>query len=196
MAPAPETQMIRPGLFFWQAYDPAVKTDLSCCAFETGEGLVFCDPVALEPDAHAELMEGRKAAGIVLTSANHERDAGRLAKRLGVEVWASRGAEGLVGATRWFGDGDVVCGAEAVGLGGFAAGETAFWVDGALVMGDALIHVAPYGFAMLPEKYCEDPGAGRESLRKLLGLPVEVIMFAHGLPIVAGCRERLAALIG
>ena len=75
-------------------------------------------------------------------------------------------------------------------------GETALWWDGVLVIGDALIHVAPYGFAMLPEKYCADAKAGRESLKKLLRYPVEVMTFAHGMPIVAGARERLAGVVG
>jgi hypothetical protein len=119
----------------------------------------------------------------------------RLAARLGVHIWAHGDARGEVAATRWIEDGERVCGVEAVGLAGFAAGETAYWRDGLLVMGDALIHVEPYGFAMLPAQYCEDAKAGRVALRKLLRLPVEVMTFAHGLPLVTGARERLATLL-
>lgn len=195
MRPADEIQTIRPGLYFWQAYDPAVKTELSCCAVETEEGLVFCDPVALDPLAAEELTAGREVRGIVLTNGNHERNAGALARRFGVEVWAHVGARGVVEAARWFEEGERVCGLEAVELDGFGAGETALWREGVLVIGDALIHVAPYGFSMLPGKYCSDAEAGRESLRKLTRYPVEVITFAHGLPIVARARERLAGVI-
>jgi hypothetical protein len=142
-------------------------------------------------------VEGRKVRGIVLTNGNHERNAVALARRFGIEVWAHGGARGEVGATRWFGDGEVLFGGvETVGLEGFAKGETGLWWDGVLVVGDALIHVAPYGFAMLPEKYCEDVKAGRKSLRKLVRYPVEIVTFAHGLPIVARARERLAGLVG
>jgi len=197
MRPAAEYQTIRPGLFFWQAYDPAVKTDLGCCAFETPGGLVFTDPVPLEEEALEELTGGRAPQAIVLTSGNHERNAAALAQRFGIEVRAHSGVAGHVTAARWFEDGEKVCGAaEAVCLEGFAPGETAFWLDGALLIGDALINVPPYGFAMLPEKYCANPKAARASLAKLLRFPVEIVTFAHGLPIVSRARERLAELIG
>jgi glyoxylase-like metal-dependent hydrolase (beta-lactamase superfamily II) len=197
MRAAAEYQVIRPGLYFWQVYDPTVKTELCCCALETGEGLFFCDPVALDGAALEELVEEREPRGIVLTNGNHERNAAALARQFGIEVWAHEGARGEVAATRWFRDGEVLFGSvETVGLRGFAAGETALWQDGVLLMGDALIHAEPYGFAMLPEKYCEDAKAGRESLKKLLRYPVEIVVFAHGLPIVARARERLAGVIG
>jgi hypothetical protein len=195
MKPADEYQTIRPGLYFWQAYDPAVKTDLGCCAFGTPGGLVFTDPVPLAEEALEELTSGRAPLAILLTSGNHERNAAALARRFGVEVWAHSGAAGEVTATRWFEDGEKVFGTEAVCLEGFAAGETVFWVDGALLVGDALINVPPYGFAMLPEKYCTNPKEARASLKKLLRFPVEILAFAHGLPIVSQARERLAELI-
>ena len=37
---------------------------------------------------------------------------------------------------------------------------------------------------------------GRESLKRLLKHPVEILTFAHGLPIVSNARERLAGVIG
>jgi hypothetical protein len=196
MHAAPEFQTIRPGVFFWQVYEPAVKTELCSCAFETPAGLVFCDPVLLAEEALEELTEGRKPAGILLTNGNHERNAPGLAGRFGIDIWAHLGARDEVAATRWFEDGEALFGAEAVRLEGFAPGETAFWIDGLLIIGDALIHAPPFGFSMLPEKYCEDAKAGRESLKRLAGLPVDLLAFAHGLPIVSRARERLAALIG
>jgi hypothetical protein len=188
--------MIRPGLAFWQAYDPAVKTDLSCCSFETPGGLVFCDPVPLAAEALESLVAGRRPAGILLTSANHERGAVALAGRFEVDIWARVEARGKVAATRWFERGEVIFGAEAIALEGFAEGETAFWIDGVLIIGDALIHLPPYGLAVLPEKYCEDACAGRESLKQLPRYPAEIATFAHGLPIVSRTRERLKELIG
>jgi hypothetical protein len=196
MSPAPEFQMVRPGLFYWQAYDPAVKTDLCCCALDTGAGLIFCDPVPLDSLAEEELMAGREARAIVLTNANHERNAAVLARRYGIEIWARSPAKGHVAATQWYEEGPILDGElEAVALEGFAAGETALWWRDVLLMGDALINLPPYGFSMLPRKYCEDAEAGAESLKKLLRLPVEALTFAHGLPLVTQARERLAEVI-
>jgi hypothetical protein len=196
MPAAPEYQTIRPGLFFWQVYDPSVKTDLCCCAFETPGGLVFCDPAPLDAPALEELTEGRTPRAIVLTNGNHERNAPALARRFGIDIWARSAARGEIAATRWFEDGEVLFGeVEAISLEGFPPGETALWWDGVLLIGDALINVPPYGFSILPDKYCQDARLGRESLKKLLRFPVEILAFAHGLPIVSQARERLAALI-
>ncbi len=196
MKPADEYQIIRPGLAFWQGYDPAVKTDLCCCAFETPEGLVFCDPVPLAAEALDDLAAGRMPRGILLTNGNHERNARALAERFGIDVWAHSGARGEVTATQWFEDGATVFGARAIALEGFAAGETAYLVGDVLIVGDALINVEPYGFSVLPDKYCEDAKLARKSIRKLLSYPVGVLAFAHGLPIVENAAERLAALLG
>jgi hypothetical protein len=197
MPSAPEYQTVRPGLFFWQAYDPGVKTDLCCCALDTPEGLVFCDPIPLEATALKELLAGRPPRAILLTNGNHERNAPALAREFGIEVWARSAVRGEDLAVRWFEEEDILFGgAKAITLDGFAPGETALWWDGVLVLGDALLNVPPYGFSMLPDKYCADPKAGRESLKKLLHLPVETLIFGHGLPIVSQARERLAELIG
>jgi hypothetical protein len=197
MKPALETQIIRPGLAFWQAYDPAVKTDLCCCAFDAPAGLVFCDPVPLDAVALDGLLAGRLPHAVLLTSANHERNAGAIARRFGIDIWAHSAARGQAPATRWFEDGESLFGGvEAVFLDGFAPGESAFWLDGLLLIGDALVHIAPYGFSILPDKYCMDPGLARESLRKLLRFPVEILTFAHGLPIVSQASRRLAGLVG
>ena len=196
MRAADEYQMVRKGIFFWQVHEPKVKTELCSCAVETQEGLVFVDPVPLEEAVLDELLAGRKAAGIVLTSENHERGAKQMAARLGVETWAHAGAQGEVAANWWFKDGEVLFGAmRVIALPGFAKGESALWLDPILMVGDALIHAAPYGFSLLPEKYCEDPKEARESARKLLQFPVELLTFAHGLPIVARAGERLATLL-
>jgi Metallo-beta-lactamase superfamily len=195
MQPAQEYQIVRPGLAFWQAYDPAVKTDLCCCAFETPGGIVFCDPVPLAPDALDELLAGRAPVAILLTNANHERNAVPLATRFGIDIWAHSTARGQVPATRWFEEGETLFGAETISLDGFATGETAFHLNDLLILGDALINVAPYGFSVLPDKYCEDPKRARESLKKLLHFHAEVLTFAHGLPIVSQGSERLAGLL-
>src|ERR1043166_551081 len=73
MRPIDEFQTIRDGLFFWQGYDPAVKTDLGCCALVVGgEELIFTDPLPLAHEPLEQLVSRFRPAGIVLTNANHE----------------------------------------------------------------------------------------------------------------------------
>ena len=143
---ANEYQVVRPGLAFWQVYDPAVKTELCSCALETPAGFVICDPAPLDAGAMEELLAGKEPHAIVLTNGNHERDARRLAREWGVEIWAQSGARGEVEASRWFEPGEVLFGGvETMGLEGFAAGETALYREGVLIFGDAVINLPPYG---------------------------------------------------
>ena len=65
-----------------------------------------------------------------------------------------------------------------------------------MVVGDALINFEPYGFGLLPAKYCRDFKRMRQALTKLLDYSFERILFAHGTPILAGARERLEKLLG
>jgi hypothetical protein len=62
-------------------------------------------------------------------------------------------------------------------------------------LGDALIHLPPYGFTLLPEKYCTDAREMRLALGKLLRFPFQILTFAHGLPLVSEARQRLAHLL-
>ena len=198
MRPIDEFQQVRSDLFFWQGYEPAVKTDLSCAALATRAGLIFIDPLPLASDALAELTENFSPAAIVLTNANHERAAEALAKRFGgIPIHAHRDARGEIAATHWHEDDETILeNVRLVHLPGFAKGEIALHRGDYLLVGDALINLPPHGFAMLPEKYCENAKLARASLQKLLALSFNLITFAHGLPIVSGARERLETLLG
>ena len=74
---AEEFQQVIDGLYFWQAYDSAVKVELSCCARLTPRGLVFIDPIPLAREALAELCAVAAPAAIILTNGNHARAADR-----------------------------------------------------------------------------------------------------------------------
>jgi hypothetical protein len=64
-----------------------------------------------------------------------------------------------------------------------------------MVIGDALINFDPYGFALLPAKYCSNFKLMRRSLSKLLDYSFDQMFFAHGMPILAHARERLEFLL-
>jgi hypothetical protein len=195
---AEEFQLIRPGLFYWQTYDPAVKTDLSCCACQTPAGLVFIDPIPLHKSAEAELLEFASPRAIILTSGNHARAAEDFRSRFAIPIYAeaSAAAEFSFPVDHLVVDGDTILDEfSVVTLPGAAAGEVALYRAGAIHVGDALIHIPPPGFAVLPDKYCADPRELRCSLGKLLRFPFELLTFAHGLPIVSHARRRLAQLL-
>lgn len=198
MPSAEEFQEIQPGLFCWQAYEPSVKTDLTCCACETPEGLVFIDPIGLTKEALDRLTSRRSPAGIVLTSGNHSRATAEFRERWRIPICAHAAAvpELECPVDRVVAEGDQLFGRlTVIELPGAAEGEIALNGNGVTHVGDALIHLPSFGFAMLPEKYCTDASELRQSLGKLLRFSFEVLTFAHGLPLTAHARHRLSQLL-
>jgi hypothetical protein len=214
MAFAQEFQQINPRVAFWQAYEPAVKCDLSCCALKCQEGWVWVDPIGLA--AMDALLAEAPPVAIVLTNGNHARASAALRERLGVPVIAHTDARAELAADvtvdRWVAGEDVLLFPElrAFRIHGAGPGEMALLLtpglaqvnEGAagtcpgniLVLGDAVVNVEPVGFAFLPDKYCEDPLALRESVGKLLRFDFELLTFAHGVPLVAGPKDKLRLL--
>jgi hypothetical protein len=198
MTRAEEFQVIRPGLFFWQTYEAAVKTDLSCCACETTQGLVFIDPIPLDKAAETELLAAAPLRAIILTSGNHARAAERYRTRFSIPVFAhaEAAAEFSFEVDHIVDDGETILDEfTVIALPGAASGEIALHRGDAMHVGDALIHVLPPGFAVLPDKYCADSHELRQALGKLLRFPFNLLTFAHGLPIVSQARQRLSQLL-
>lgn len=194
MKPVPEYSMIRPGLFHWQGYESEVKCDCSSTAIVTSAGLIFLDPIPLAEGALKDLVaESFSApAAVVLTSGNHQRESLALAKRFGIPVYAPVDSGDDIIADQRFRSGDLAAGMESIALPGFGPGETAFIYEGALIFGDALINLEPEGLRSLPEKYHEDKKQSLRSLGNLKGLKPEILLFAHGHPIIQNASGRLA----
>ena len=81
-------------------------------------------------------------------------------------------------------------------LPGFGPGETAFLYEGILIFGDALINLEPEGLRLLPEKYREDKKKSLRSLEELKSLKPEILLFAHGNPILQHATHHLAGILG
>jgi glyoxylase-like metal-dependent hydrolase (beta-lactamase superfamily II) len=195
MVRADEIHEVRLGLYFWQAYDPAVKVDLSCCARRTTGGLVFIDPIRLTKAAEVELLTAAPPRAIILTSGNHARAAADWRTRYSIPIYAHAEAIPELGlpVDHLLTDGESVLDEfTVIALPGAAPGEIALQAGDALHLGDALIHLPGFPFGPLPDKYCTDPRELRRSLGKLLRFPFEVLTFAHGLPIVVHARQRLS----
>jgi glyoxylase-like metal-dependent hydrolase (beta-lactamase superfamily II) len=197
MRPVEEFQQVSPRVIFWEGYEAAVKTDLSCSAVIAAEGLVFIDPIPLAPSAEEELCAIAAPCAVVVTSENHWRSAAGYARRFQIPLHAHPAA----------GDGQKIDGAltsetklagdlQVIEIEGAAAGEIALHLPGeSLHVGDAIIHADPWGFSLLPDKYCSDPPLLRQSLRKLLRAEFRLLLFAHGTPLVTDACARLAQLL-
>lgn len=185
MPVAAQLEPVAAGLWLWRLYDSQVKAELFSTAVATTGGLHLIDPVDLAPDAIAELQSNGPIKAVVVTNENHDRAAGAFAAQFGVPLLRDRGF--------------ILPELTALGIDGGPPGEIALHSSsngGTLIIGDALINFEPYGFALLPAKYCSNAKLMVRSLPKLLDYSFERIFFAHGMPILSGARQRLAALLG
>lgn len=163
------------GFSTWHAYDPACKAELWSTSFSSPEGTVLFDPIDWpEPSPLPS-----PPVHIVRTNGNHDRACHGL-----IEKTKGR----MTSSPPKF---------QAIPLPGAGEAETAYFhpATRTLVVGDALINLAPHGLMLLPEKYCTDPSGLKKSLHKLLDFPIQRIFFAHGDPILQDSQERIRKLL-
>jgi Metallo-beta-lactamase superfamily len=201
MPRAQEVDEVSPGIFVWQAYDSKSKADLFSTALTTHAGIYIVDPIPLASDGLRTLRAQPEAVGIFVTNVNHARAAAEFARALSLPILAHGELCGTPDFphTTAVQDGEEFCrGLTAVALDGGPAGEMALHYNnngGTMILGDALINFEPHGFGMLPAKYCQDANLLRQSLTKLLDYAFERMLFAHGMPILAGARAQLEQLL-
>jgi glyoxylase-like metal-dependent hydrolase (beta-lactamase superfamily II) len=201
MPEASDLLRLSDSLWLWQAYDPAVKSDLFSTAIQTKAGLFLIDPIPLVSSCLEELTGRPGVAGVLVTNLNHPRAAAAFARQFNAPIFAAASVvdEFEAGAATTIADGAKIgLGVSAITITGAAPGETTFHFEdegGTMVLGDTLINFEPLGFTLLPAKYCSDQKAMRRSLRRLLDWPFERLLFAHGMPILASARKRLETLL-
>jgi glyoxylase-like metal-dependent hydrolase (beta-lactamase superfamily II) len=195
MGLATELDVLDPRLFLWHAFDSASRTELFSTAIETDAGKFIVDPIPLAPHV---MPDWKNVAGIVVTNANHHRSSDEFARRFNVPIFA-RANSFAEGRPKHFHDLDrnpnVDDAFRSIAIEGAAPGEIVLCANRSLIVGDALINFGPHGFTFLPPKYCTNFRRMRQSLRQLLELDFERILFAHGMPITTRAHERLVQLL-
>ena len=201
MPSPPDLFQLTPALWLWQAFDPAIKSDLFASALKTAGEIFLIDPIPLPVASLEAMVAGATVRAILLTNANHLRAAADFAHQFGSPILAAAGVPPEIESAKWKAipaGGRIAAGVTAIPIEGAAVGEVAFHFaedGGTLVLGDALINFEPYGFSFLPPKYCADQRKMRGSLRQLLDWPCERLLFAHGPPILADAHARLETLL-
>ena len=185
----------------WHRYAPEVKAELFSTALITNTGSYLVDPIAIDPECLRATVAPAPIAGVVVTNDNHGRAAVDISASFSVPLYAhaaARDALHLPSAIEVSDAEEFAPGLTARTIEGAPAGEIAIYAEmegGSLIVGDALINMEAYGFALLPAKYCSNQKQMRRSLRKLLDYEFERIVFAHGSPVVADAKRRLADLL-
>ena len=201
MRSEPELDRVCDTLVSWHQYAPDVKADLFSTAVISGGEAYAVDPIAVDTERLRTIVAPAAIAGVVVTNENHARAAVDVAAAFGVPIHAAaatRQAINLPPGPELLDGEEFAPGLTAVAIGGAPAGEVAIHLNlegGSLIIGDALINMGSYGFALLPAKYCSNQKQMRRSLRKLLDYEFERIVFAHGVPVVVEAKRRLAHLL-
>jgi hypothetical protein len=187
---------IVPGVLHWTAMHPNIKFDVS--SYFVTDSATLIDP--LNPGG-----EDLEPERIVLTTRHHRRsitdyDCPILCHESGLHEFAD-GPE--VQGFAW-GD-ELAPGVTAVEVDAISPDESGLLLEaggGCLVIGDALMHYEePIHF--VPDQYLVDEGddpepvkvAIKEAFGRLLDLPFDTLLFAHGTPLVGGGKEALRGFV-
>ena len=187
---------VLPGIHRWSVTDDrigGVRSEAYAVVAEDG-AVTLIDPLPIDERALRKL--GRVEA-IVLTAGNHQRAAWHFRKLFSAPVWAPEDAYGLEDTP------DATYGAGANLPGGLVAYHTpgpalsmyALWLErprSVIFLSDLLTHLDDGTPRFVENQYQDAPERTRMSIRRILAhLPIEVLCFAHGRPIL---RDGAAAL--
>jgi hypothetical protein len=194
---------IAPGLWHWTARRDAIGSEVS--SYYLMSERVILDPMI--PPEGLEWFEARQAPQhAVLTNRHHDRDAWRLQEAFGCAVHCVRNGlhelEGR-GPVRAFDFGDELPGQIFVHeVDAICPDETALYIPRhrAMAVADGVVGQGREdGLQFVPDWLMDEPEQTkqrlREAYRRVLELDFDLLLLAHGDPVVVAARDALAAFI-
>lgn len=165
------------------------------------QGNLCIDPVPPGDESLADIAR-MGVASILLTNRNHSRAANAVRERTGAQTFIhpddaaharGQGAE-IDGA---LGVGEKIGPFTIVAVPGKSPGEvTLHWPERKLlIVGDAVIGHPPGHCGLLREKVMDDPARLRQSVRTLLDLEFDTLLFGDGASILQAAKLRLMELV-
>ena len=187
---------IVPGLFHYSIQDERIKTQSDSYALVDNGRVVLIDPVRLDP---AHLQDLGRIDAIVIGTPSHQRSTWSYRREHKVRVYAPEGWKDLEEKPNvTFKTGDALPeGLKPLHAPDPATSHHAFFVDagpGVLLCTD-LLHVGSKGIEFLPDKYMNDKTQSRDSARRLLEIPFDVLCLGHGNPILEDAKHVVAEML-
>jgi hypothetical protein len=194
---------IATGLWHWTARRESIATDVSSYYLEAERVLI--DPM-IPPDGLEWLEQHGTPEHAILTNRHHDRDAWRLHDAFGCTVHCIRNGlyelEGR-GPVEAFEFGDQLPGEISVHeIDAICPDETALHIPRhrALACADGVVRWRSGDeLQFVPDFLMDEPEQTkqglREAYRRLLDLDFDVLLLAHGAPIVGGARDALRAFV-
>ena len=196
---------ILPGVFHWTAVHPRIKIEVS--SYYLASAAALFDP--LLPAEGLDWFHPRvEPRHILLSNRHHYRHSAEFEQAFGCTVWCNRA--GLHEFTRGerirgFEPGDSLPGGiEAHEVGVICPDETALLLPGdasALVVADGVVRDADGPLSFVPDPLLggDDPEAVKRGLKqayaRLLELPFEHLLLAHGQPWLGGAKAALREFV-
>ena len=197
---------LRPGLRTWTAHHEEWGQDVRGFAIVADERLILVDPLLVgEQWEDLAALRGGRALEVLATLHYHVRSGAEVRERHpDATLWAFEGdcEEIAKRATidRTFAIGEELPGG-LVAIGPLPREEVVFWdADrAALFAGDVLLGdgAEGAGLGLCPEPWLDGASLDRlrDDLTPVLGLPVDLVLTAHGAPTLSGGAEALASAV-
>jgi glyoxylase-like metal-dependent hydrolase (beta-lactamase superfamily II) len=197
-AVAETLEEVVPGIWRWHVLDERIGSESDAHAVSDQTGTVLIDPLPLRDEALKRL---EPIVAICLTAACHQRSAWRYRRAFSVKVYAPADCRAMDEESDGrYRAGDMLPGGlKAIHTPGPEQTHYAFWRErspAVLFCADLIMREDGGDLAFIPAEYHEDPEATRESVRRLLDLPFEVLCMDHGAPITADPHAALRKLLG
>lgn len=195
---------IAPGLWHWTAPHDHIHSDVS--SYYLAEAAVLIDPM-IPAEGLAWFEQHGAPEHILLTNRHHDRESWRLREAFGCTVHCIRNGmyelEGR-GPAEPFEFGDELPGGVVVHeVDAICPDETAMYVPShrALACADGVVRSRDSGrLAFVSDYLMDDPEETKEGLRaayrRLLELDFELLLLAHGTPVVDDGKGALRAFAG
>jgi hypothetical protein len=193
---------IAPGLWHWTARRESIGSEVSSYYLEP-------ERVLIDPMIPLEGLEWLEQHGppkdTILTNRHHDRDAWRLNVAFGSTVHCIRNGlyelEGR-GPVEAFEFGDELPGEIAVHeVDAICADETALFIPRhrALACADGVVRGPGGELQFVPDSLMDEPEQTKRGLREaylgLLDLGFDLLLLAHGDPVVGGARDALRGFV-
>ena len=194
---------IAPGLWHWTAQHRHISWEVS--SYYLLSERVLIDPM-LPPEGLEWFEQNGAPEHVLLTNRHHDRDSWRLREAFGCSVHCVR--NGLYelagrGPVEPFDFGDELPGGVVVHeVDAISPDETALHITGhgALACADGVIRSGGTGeLGFVPDSLMDDPQNTKRGLRQayegLLDLDFDILLLAHGRPVVTGGKETLRKFV-
>lgn len=194
---------IAPGLWHWTAHHERIHHDVDSYYLEAARALI--DP-KIPPDGLDWFESHGRPEHVLMTNRHHDRDAWELRDAFGCTVHCIRNGvheiEGR-GPVEPFDFGDVLPGDVVVHeVDAICPDECALHIPGhrALAVADGVVRwPGVEGLAFVPDDLMDEPEQTKEGLRaayrRLLELDFDLLLMAHGAPVVGGAKDALRAFV-